>query len=186
MNVTLVQHAQHNVDSNEGRQDQDRLARQRILKCSGSSLKAGLNALGQTDLLLYLVDCGDPVAEGGARREVERHGDYRKLPLMVHCEGRVHRLQVSKSAERHGSAHARLNVEMVQVRRILLKSGQRFHHNMVLIQLCKYRRDLALAEGVIKGVVEGLRRDAEAGSRRAVDDKAGVKALVLLVAGHVA
>ena len=39
---------------------------------------------------------------------------------------------------------------------------------MILVQLGKYRRDLALAEGVIERVVDRLRRDAKAGGKIAV------------------
>ena len=47
-------------------------------------------------------------------------------------------------------------------------------------------RDLALAEGVVKGVVDICGKNAEARRGVAVDDEGGQEALVLLVAGDIA
>jgi hypothetical protein len=47
--------------------------------------------------------------------------------------------------------------------------GVDLEHDVILIQLCEDGRDLALAEGVVEGVVEDFGRDAKARSRVAVD-----------------
>ena len=57
---------------------------------------------------------------------------------------------------------------------------------MILIELRVQRRDLPLPESVIKGFVDGLRRDPHAGSGDAVDDQRGGQALRLLIRGDVA
>ena len=55
----------------------------------------------------------------------------------------------------------------------------------VLVRLREDRRDDALAEGVVERVVDGRRRDAEAGGGVAIDGEIGREPLVLLVARHV-
>src|SRR5215510_3095046 len=112
MNVAFVEHAENDVDSHEGRQNQEWLVDQGDLKCLRRSLKAGLNARGQLEFLLDLVDGGHSIAQGSAGREIKRHRDDRKLPLVVYCEGSTARLQMSERAKWHGSTRTRLHVEM--------------------------------------------------------------------------
>ena len=56
---------------------------------------------------------------------------------------------------------------------------------MILIQLCEQGRDLALTEGVVKGVVDHLWRDPQPGSGNAVDDKRRLQTLRLLIGGDI-
>ncbi len=65
-------------------------------------------------------------------------------------------------------------------------SGSTSEDDVILIELREHRRNLPLAEGIVEGVVEWLRGDAEARGGVAVDDEHGVQAQVLLVGGDVA
>ncbi len=60
-----------------------------------------------------------------------------------------------------------------------------FHHHVILVQRRVHGGDLALAEGVVQGVVDQLRRDAEARRGGAIISDHGLQALILLVAVHV-
>ena len=75
---------------------------------------------------------------------------------------------------------------MLQVFRAALKQRIGLEHDPILVQLREHRGNLALAERVVQCVVEHLRRDAQAGGRRAIDDDARLQALVQLIAGDVA
>ena len=68
----------------------------------------------------------------------------------------------------------------------LLERRLRLEHDAVLVQLREHGRDLPLAEGVVEGVVEHLRRDAQARRRGPIEDHARLEALALLVARDVA
>ncbi len=57
---------------------------------------------------------------------------------------------------------------------------------MVLVQLRVHRGDLPLAESVVERLVDGLRRDAHAGSCDAIDDQGSGQAGSLLIGGEVA
>ena len=56
---------------------------------------------------------------------------------------------------------------------------------MVLVQLCVHRVDLALAEGVIKSVVDGRRSYAEARGRRSIDHHRRRLTAQLLIRDHI-
>ncbi len=59
------------------------------------------------------------------------------------------------------------------------------HHHMVLVQEGVSDRHLPLAEGVVEGVIDELRRNAEPRGRVAVDHHRGLEPLVLLIAAHI-
>ena len=65
------------------------------------------------------------------------------------------------------------------------KLGLDFHHDVVLVQLREDGGDLALAEGVVEGVVDVGHGDAEAGRGVAVNDERCAQALILEVARNV-
>ena len=56
---------------------------------------------------------------------------------------------------------------------------------MVLVQRAIHGRDLALAEGVVKGVVEGLGAHPKTAGGVAVDHELGLQTVILLVSVHV-
>ena len=61
-------------------------------------------------------------------------------------------------------------------RRICWNSAH-FQHDVILVQLREYGGDLPLAVGVVEGLVDRGRRDAEARGRVAVDHQRGLQAL---------
>ena len=58
-------------------------------------------------------------------------------------------------------------------------------NDVILVQLGVESVDLALPEGVVERVVDGLRRDAEARGGGAIDDQRLGLAVQLLVGDHV-
>ena len=76
MDVALVEHAEHDVDGDERREDEDRLVGQRAAEGRGGALELGVHAGRHVQVLLRLVDGVDGVAERGAGREVERDGRW--------------------------------------------------------------------------------------------------------------
>ena len=60
-----------------------------------------------------------------------------------------------------------------------------FEDDVVLVQLGVHGVDLALAEGVVEGVVDGGGSDAEAGGGGAVDDERDGETAGLFVGGDV-
>src|SRR5215468_10776950 len=63
--------------------------------------------------------------------------------------------------------------------------GVDLHYHVILIQLGKDGRDLALAESVVEGVVDRLWSDTEPGCGIAVDNQLGLEPARLLVAGSI-
>src|ERR1700732_2359779 len=101
MNVTLVKHAQDDVYGDERRQNQPGLVRQGGLERLGGSLEGWANVGGNSELQDRGFDIFHRVAQGYSLSKVERYRYRRKLPLVVHGEGRGHHLKVRERAERH-------------------------------------------------------------------------------------
>ncbi len=80
-----------------------------------------------------------------------------------------------------GAAAGRRHVDVAQRRRILRVARIDFHDDVVLIDRAVDDRDLALAECIVKRIVDLRRRDAEPRGGVAVDDEIGFQALLLLV-----
>ena len=74
---------------------------------------------------------------------------------------------------------------MLQILQAVLELRLDFQHDTILVRLREDGRDLALAKGIIQRIVDGLRADAEARRRIAVDDQERLQAQVLVVAGHI-
>src|SRR5713226_5820273 len=105
---------------------------------------------------------------------------------MVEREGGVAGVETRESAERNLRAVGRLYIDIFQRIRILLKLRIDFQDNVILIELGKNGGDLALAKGIVKGVVNVGEKNAEARGGIAVDGERSEKTLVQLVAGDVA
>src|SRR6266436_6241054 len=84
------------------------------------------------------------------------------------------------------AARRRLHVDVFESVRILLELGIDFHDDVILVELGEDGGDLALAEGVVEGVVDIGGENAEAGSSVAVDGESGEETLIQLVAGDIA
>ena len=81
VDVAFVEHAQHDVDRDQGGQDQQRFVRQRGLERPRRALEAGLDARRQPEFLLGLrrSPCTASPSEAPGARLNERVDD-RKLP----------------------------------------------------------------------------------------------------------
>ncbi len=80
------------------------------------------------------------------------------------CGAAGRRSAASRCGHRRSAWLARAgwpNVDIFERVGILLKLRLHLDHNMVLVRLREDRRDLPLAEGIIKRIVNHLRRDAE-------------------------
>ena len=114
---------------------------------------------------LGLVDGGDGVADALAGGEIEGDGDDRELALVVDDEGALALLKVGEGGERDLGAVGALDVDIVERGGIALELGRDLEDDVVLVQLGEDGGDLALAEGIVEGVVDVLRGDAEARGR---------------------
>ena len=159
-------------------------------KAARRALEARLNAGRQADLLFRLLDRlapPRPATTPGAR--LNDSVTDRELALVVDGERRSWPCsKCVKALERH--LHARWS----SARRcsssdsgILLELRLDLQDHVVLVQLREDGRDLALAEGVVERVVDGIcgvmpSRERVSRSMTSV----GFEPAVLLVAGHVA
>ena len=89
VDVALVEHAEHDVDRDQGGGDQQRLVGQRLLEHLGGALEAALHGGRHPDGRDSLGDGGLGVAERFSGGQVERQGSRGRLALVVDRQGRV-------------------------------------------------------------------------------------------------
>ena len=99
-------------------------------------------------------------------------------------EGRRLGRPFDQRAERHLLAgQRRFDEDMVERLGSVLELGQHLHDHVVAVDLGEVLRDLPLAEGVVKRVVDQLRLDSESRGLIAVDRQGQRRAAGLLVGG---
>src|SRR4051794_22893687 len=121
MNQAFVEHAEHDINRDQRRRQQDRDGGERRLKHLGSALKTALHARGHLQFF-----GGSPHNLGGLpqryfRREVKGEGDRRELSLVVDGEKRVARLKFRDTRQRHLGAVRGRDIELLERSRIQLK-----------------------------------------------------------------
>ena len=79
MDVALVEHAEHDVDGDQRGDQQEHLARKRVLEGLGGALEGAGDRRRQLHRPLGLLDLIHRRAERGVLGEIERDGDGRKL-----------------------------------------------------------------------------------------------------------
>src|ERR1700722_14656225 len=94
--------------------------------------------------------------------EVKRQRNHRKLALMIYRQRRRARLKARERAQGHLRSVGGMDVNIFQRIWILLKLWIDFHDHVVLIQLREDCGDLSLPEGVVQGVVDIRRKNAQA------------------------
>ena len=95
-------------------------------------------------------------------------------------------LDVDDRRKRHlavGRRRRRRQIDARQSGERLLQRRIKFEDDAILVRLRIDGRDDALAEGIVKRVVDGGRRDAETAGGGAVDDKIDRQPLLLQIAG---
>src|SRR6266516_3352 len=105
------------------------------------------------------MDRIDGVPERRARRQVERDGDCRELPLMADGKRRRGLAGTNERRERDLVARGGANVNLVERLRLLHELGLGLEDDAIQVELREDRRDLTLAEGIVERVVDGLRSD---------------------------
>ena len=101
VDVALIEHAQHDVDRHQRRQNQQWFARQRRLEGLRRALEAGLNAGRQSDLAAGRFDRLYRLTQGHAGRQVEGERDGGKLTLVIDGQRRCRRFEMGKRTQRH-------------------------------------------------------------------------------------
>ena len=185
VDVALIEHAQDDVDDDDGGQDQERLALERGLELRRAAGEGRHDGIGQADFLLRGLDRLDRRAQRTARPQVEGERHRRELALVDDGQRGGADLDFGKGAQRHHLAGAGLDVDLVQGLRRELVLRLDLQHDAVLVELGEDGRDLALAEGVVERVVNGLGEHVQARGPLAVHLDADLQAAGLLVGGDI-
>src|SRR5579859_6256665 len=166
----FVKDAEDDINGDESGEDEHGLIGERILERSRGALKLSLNARRQIQIGFGGVDGIDGVAERGVGRQVERKSDDGKLALMIQGERGGIGFDASEGGKRNLRAVGGVDVNILERIGILLELRVHFHDDVILIELRVNRGDLALAEGVVQGVVDVGGKNANARGGIAIDD----------------
>ena len=181
MNVALVEHSQDDIDRDQRRQNQPRLACQRRLERLGRALKGRPNIRGNSQLQHGSLDIFYSVTQRHVLAQVERYRHRRKLPLMVDSEGCCLHFKMGECAQRDLRPRRRPHKKLLDRVRAVAERRIHFHHNVVLVQLRVDRRHLPLTKSVVQSGVDRLRSNSQPGSCVPVDDERCLEAARLLI-----
>ena len=164
MNEAFVQHAQHDVDGDKRRDQQEHLARKGILESLRRTLEAARDRRRQMHRPNRLIDFVDRRAERRVLSQIERYGDRGKLRQMADHERRLPGFDVGDGGKRHLARGGRLGRQIERPQGFQVGQAIALGHedHAVLRRLVEDRRDDALAERVVKRVVDRRRGDAVA------------------------
>jgi len=138
------------------------------------------------NILLRPLDCLRGFSQRNSGRQIKRQGDHRELPLVIDCQSRVRSLEMTEGSEWNLAPAIGVHVNAFERIWILRKLRIHFEHHVILVQLRKYGGHLALSEGVVKRIVDGLGQYAQTRRGVAIDHQFCFKSAILLVGGHVA
>jgi hypothetical protein len=184
MNVTLIQNPEHDIDCDQGGQDQQGFMFQGALKGLRGALETPADARGQPQLMRHLPDRRHRFTEGPSRRKVERDRHRRKLALSADDQRHHGFGHPREDVQRHRPA-APAHFQLLQRLRPLLKFRHHLKNDAVLIQLREHGRDLPLTETHRRGVGDELRRDTHAGGGIAIDLHQRRQSLIELIAADI-
>ena len=185
VNVAFIEDAEDDVDHYEGREDEEGLVGEGCPEDLGRPLEAPADAGRQLQPAHRFFHRLHRLPEGRALLRIEGDGDRRELPLTAHEERARCLGHLGEGGERDLTAACAAKIDGSQLRRVLHVLGLDAEDDPVLVQLRKNGRYHPLPVGVVKGIVDGLRQDAEARSGAPVDGYVEAKSLVLLIAAHV-
>ena len=100
MDEAFVEHPERDVDGEERGDDEDGLVGERILKCGGGALEAGVNGFRETNAAFDLLNSFGGLSERHTGGEVERDGDGGPLSLVIDGERGIAGPKVCEGRER--------------------------------------------------------------------------------------
>ncbi len=154
VDVALVEHAEHDVDDEDRGSDQERGRGQRRLESLGGAAERASDGRRQAQFAFQRLDAIHRLSDRYSRRQIERQRYRRELSLVIDRERLHFRGKASKAAQRHLRPVRSRNVDLRQGVRIVLEFGLRLEDDLVLVGRGVHRRDFALPERVVQGLVD--------------------------------
>ena len=186
VDVALVEHAQHDVDGDDRGEDEQRLARQRLVERLRRAHEVRVHAGRHADARLRRRGSpftASPSDSPGARlNEIVTAGN---CPWWLIASGAVVVATWTIALSGTGDPLAARTKILSSAAAVFGLLGLHLEDDAVQVQLREDDRDLPLAERVVERVVDHLRRDAQPRRRVAVDRQRHLQARRLLVARDV-
>ena len=183
MDQALIEHAKHNIDSDQGGQDQDRLVSDRFLENLGASRRSRWLMLAgrfssRTASSMTCV-ARSRVTPGARLNEMVTAANW---PWWLTASGTLKARSGQCCLAAPFFRPRRSNKDLVECTWIVLKLRVDFENDAVLILRPAHNRNLALSKGTIERGVNGFGLNAQPPRGIAVDHHICLQALKLLVA----
>src|SRR5689334_20955312 len=114
MHIAFVKNAENDVDHDDRRQNQQRLARQGRAEFRRSTGEVCRDGVRQPDLLLRFFDCGNCVTECTTTPQIERNRRSWELSLMRKGKRRIADMHSGKRTQWYGLTGARFDINLVE------------------------------------------------------------------------
>src|ERR1700682_3407580 len=186
VNEALIENAEHDIDHEDRRDDQERLARERILEHRRGALKAGRDAQGQIRLLFDFLNLRHRVTERHARFQVEGNRNRRKLLQMVDLQRPDRLANLGDGFDRHQASARRADIGLREIGGARLKFRVVLDDDLVLVRRGIKGRDLARAELAIERTSQLILGEAERRRLVAIDVDRKLRIGDLQIGGDVA
>ena len=181
MDQALIENAQHEIDAQQRRQDEQPLAGLKTAEHPGIAGKFTADGAGHLHIQLRLLDQLCRFAQRHALAQVEGDGRGRELPLMGDGQRGRCALQPGEGADRHLYAAAPWHEEVVELPRVLRHGRINLQNHAILVARAVNHADLALGEGIVQRLVHRLERDAQPCRRIPVHHQARDQPRALLI-----
>ena len=185
MQQALVQHTQHQVEGEQGRQDQQGLGLQRLLKRIRRSCKTTAHRYRHVQFRHSVFNVLRGLRQAHAGCEIEAEGVRGHTAFMRHRQRGVGEFHPRKTAQGHGLAQVVDELQTLQRLGALQMLGCQFHDHAVLVQGVVNHTHLALTKGIGQGRVNRAYRQAQTGRRIPVNHQRGLQATVFVIIVHV-
>ena len=185
MRQALVEHAEHDIDRDQRRQQQQRLRAQRPLEGLDVAGEVGVDGVGDVHAGDRLLDLGGRRLQRHVGRDVVGDGDRGELALMVDHQRRDAAGEPGDRRQRHLRIAVARHVEVGEIGRVALVFVVDLQDHAVLVALAVDGGNLPLRERVVERVVDVLDAHAEARRHVAVDLDIGLQPALFAVGGDV-
>src|SRR4029079_906188 len=153
---TLIESAEHDVDSDQPCDQQKRLCAGGLFEGPDVAGKIGVDDVGQMEIDDGFFDSRGGILDRGIGCQVVRDGYRGELTLVIDCERNIAALDARYGRQRNLRGAVARNVDAGEIARVALVLAAHFQNDAVLVAGAVNCRDLPLRKGVVERVVDIL------------------------------
>jgi len=182
---TLVQHAEYDIDGDQGRHDQQRLRSDRLSVGARIAGVFGVQRIGDVQFGDRLIDEPGRLLDWRILGEAKADGNGGKLTLVIDHERGKPALDLGHGGERNLGFVGAADIDAAEIGRVALILGIDFENDAILVTLGVERRDLPLGIRIVERIGDVLHPYAQPRGGGAIDRDPDLQAALLAVGRDV-